>query len=117
MGKINKRIILILCVLLINVFGLKAQEQKAMLPLAEIFALLQKKYDVQFNYAEDIIKEISLTPPSEHFSLEESLKYLQENTSLTFTKLNANLILVSQKFPRTSSIALNDLTHRAKKWR
>ena len=97
MGKINKRIILILCVLLINVFGLKAQEQKVMLPLAEIFALLQKKYDVQFNYAEDIIKEISLTPPSEHFSLEESLKYLQENTSLTFTKLNENLILVSQK--------------------
>lgn len=97
MGKINKGVILIFCVLLINASGLKAQEQNASLPLSDIFNLLQKKHDVQFNYAEDIIKDISLTPPSDNFSLEESLKYLQQNTFLSFTILNENLILVSKK--------------------
>ena len=97
MVKINKRIVLTICVLLINGFGLKAQEQNTLLPLSEIFDLIQKKHYVQFNYAEDIIKEIALKPLSDNFSLEESLKYLQENTSLTFTILNENLILVSQK--------------------
>jgi hypothetical protein len=97
MVKNNKLIVLTICILLINGFGLKAQEQNKLLPLSEIFDILQKKHDVQFNYAEDIIKDISLTPPSENFSLEESLKYLEENTYLTYSILNENLILVSQK--------------------
>ena len=63
----------------------------------EILTLLQTKHNVQFNYAEDIIAGILLTSPSDNFSLEETLNYLQQNTALTFTLSNENLVLVSQK--------------------
>ncbi len=65
--------------------------------LTSIIAALQKKHHVQFNYAEDLTAEIILTPPPIDFSLEESLKYLEKNSKLSFTKMDDTLILVQQK--------------------
>jgi len=97
MAKINKLIILTIGILLINAFVIGAQERNESLPLSEILALLQTKHSVQFNYAEDIIAGILLTPPSDSFTLKETLNYLQQKTVLTFTLLNESLILVSKK--------------------
>ena len=66
-------------------------------PLSELFDKLQIKYNVQFNYAEDIVSKILLKPPPNEFSLQEALTYFEQNTNLSFSLLNENLILVSQK--------------------
>ncbi len=71
-----------------------AQEKES---LTTIIAALQKKHSVQFNYAEDLISETFLKPPSLHFSLEESLRYLEKNTQLSFTKMDDSFVLVKQK--------------------
>ena len=43
-------------------------------PLSNILIRLQNKYNVQFNYAEDIIAGILINPPSKNFSLEETFE-------------------------------------------
>jgi len=99
MGKISRLIILISSIFLINTFVLKAQEDNGLKPLSEILGLLQTKHNVQFNYAQDIIESIFLVQPSKDFSLQESLTYLEQKTNLSFSILNENLILISQKSP------------------
>ena len=97
MKKINRLIVLTSSILLINTFVLSAQEHNGSLPLSEILDSLQIKHNVQFNYAEDIIAGILLRPPSDSLSLQESLTYLQQNTNLSFTLLNENLIVLTPK--------------------
>ncbi len=95
MAKINRLIVLIAGILLINTVVLNAQEHNVPLPLSELLVLLQTKHNVQFNYAEDIIAGIVVRPPPDKLSLQESLLYLEQNTNLSFTLLNDNLILVT----------------------
>lgn len=97
MGKISKLIVLSICILLINTFALNAQEHNGQHPISELFDALQIKFNVQFNYAEDIVSGILLEPPSENFSLQEALTYFEQHTNLSFSLLNDNLILVSTK--------------------
>ena len=97
MGKINSLVALLICISLINTFTLNAQEHKGQRPLPELFDALQTKYNVQFNYAEDIVSDILLEPPSDNYSLQESLNYLRQNTNLSFTLLNGNIVLVAPK--------------------
>ncbi|MGM5469274.1 TonB-dependent receptor plug domain-containing protein [Flavobacteriaceae bacterium LMO-SS05] len=99
MRKINRLIVLASSILLINACVLHAQERHEPIPLSELFVLLQTKFEVQFNYAEDVIAGIVLSPPPENLTLQESLLYLQQNTNLSFTSLHDNLILVTSKQP------------------
>jgi len=97
MGKINRLILLIVGALFINFLVVNAQESNRELPLSEILATLQKEYNIQFNYAEDIVVGIALKPPPLNLSLPESIKYLEQNTNLSFTSLNDSFVLISLK--------------------
>jgi hypothetical protein len=97
MVKIIRLIVLTSCILFINALVLSAQVRKEPLPLSELLVMLQTKHNVQFNYAEDIIVGILLEPPPENLTLQETLVYLQENTNLSFTVLNGNLIILTPK--------------------
>lgn len=92
MGKTIRQIALFFSIL----FSLSsfAQEKES---LSAIINKLQEKHSIQFNYAEDLIKETFLKPPSIDFSLEESLQYLEKNSKLLFTKMNETLVLVKPK--------------------
>jgi len=74
-----------------------AQEKES---LASIIVTLQKKHNIQFNYAEDLIAELFLKLPPVDISLEESLQYIEKNSNLSFTKMNDTLVLVKQKETR-----------------
>ena len=92
MGKTIRQLTILLS--LIFSFSSFAQEKES---LASIIATLQEKHNVQFNYAEDLIAEIFLKSPSKDFSLEESLRYLEKNSDLSFTKMTDSLVVVKQK--------------------
>ncbi|MDP2687321.1 MAG: TonB-dependent receptor [Aequorivita sp.] len=92
MGKTSRKFVLFFS-LLFSLSSL-AQEKES---LASIIATLQKKHNLQFNYAEDLIAEIFLKPPPIDFSLEESLQYLEKNSKLSFAKMSDTLVLVKQK--------------------
>jgi len=97
MRKINRLILLIVGALFINFLVVNGQESNRELPLSEILATLQKEYNIQFNYAEDIVVGIALKPPPLNLSLPESIMYLEENTNLSFTSLNDSFVLISLK--------------------
>lgn len=92
MRKKIKEIVLIFLVVFYN--GLFCQTKNETIPLSQIIAFLETKYQVQFNYAEDIVKAISIKEPIEGLSLNESLSYLQKTTGLEFTITDSNIILI-----------------------
>jgi len=98
MGKINRQIVLTICFLLINSIAVSGQEHDDERPLSELFDILQTKYNIQFNYAEDIVSDIFLVPPQDNLSLKETLTYFEQNTNLSFSFLNENLILVTREY-------------------
>ena len=82
MGKRIKEIIFFLSVSLIVSLNLNAQDYVEEQSLSKIIIKLQRQYNIQFNYAEDNIKDISLKPPSKDISLTEALKYLETQQCL-----------------------------------
>ncbi len=93
----SRQWVLLILVFFVFSYSLKAQENNDLQPLAKIISALQSKHKIQFNYAEDIINGISLKSPKDTFSLKEALQYLEQQTGLVFTVMDANFILVKQK--------------------
>ncbi|MCK5401430.1 MAG: TonB-dependent receptor plug domain-containing protein [Flavobacteriaceae bacterium] len=92
-----RKVVLLICIILFNSYGIKAQEFEEVQPLAKIIVSLQKHYKIQFNYAEDIIEGVTLKPPDKTLSLLAAMKYLEKSTGLTFVLMNENFVLVKQK--------------------
>ena len=92
----NKPYFIYLIFLLFS-FGLHAQKTADRLPLTDVFLSLQKRYHIQFNYAEDQLEGITVVTPSENFTLEELLRYLESNTPFLFENLDGTFILVRSK--------------------
>nr|WP_321233112.1 TonB-dependent receptor plug domain-containing protein [uncultured Psychroserpens sp.] len=78
-------------------FEINAQETQTKLPITDVFKVLQKQYNIQFNYAEDSLEGLTIVPPSETLTLVEVLLYLEDTTQFTFENLDGNFILVRIK--------------------
>jgi len=63
-------------------------------PLITVLKQLESQYDVRFSYADANLKNKTIVVPPEGLSLDELLKYLEENTSLSFEKLSDNSIVI-----------------------
>jgi TonB-dependent Receptor Plug Domain len=92
-----KQLIVLFFVLLLVSFDLNAQETKKEQSLLKIITTLQTQYNVQFNYAEDIIESIALVPPIKTLTLAEAVEYLNKKTNLVFIITNNNFVLVKPK--------------------
>ncbi|RLD27656.1 MAG: TonB-dependent receptor [Bacteroidetes bacterium] len=97
MRKKIRQFILLLSVIIIVTFNIEAQEKNKEQSLIQIIVKIERQYNVQFNYAEDIIKDITLKSPDKLLSLTDALDYLEKITGLTFTIMNNNFILVKPK--------------------
>ncbi|TGV02719.1 TonB-dependent receptor plug domain-containing protein [Flavivirga rizhaonensis] len=71
-----------------------AQDTDGSRTLSQIITTLQEVYNVQFNYAEDVIEGVSLKSPTKNLSLEEVLTYLENNTTLSFTLMGDRFVLI-----------------------
>ncbi|WP_460219574.1 TonB-dependent receptor plug domain-containing protein [Psychroserpens sp. MEBiC05023] len=78
-------------------FEINAQETAKKLPLSEVFRQLQAQFNIQFNYAEDSIEDVTISLPPQSLTLEDVLTYLEANTKFTFENLDGTFILVSLK--------------------
>ncbi|MCF6347533.1 MAG: TonB-dependent receptor [Flavobacteriaceae bacterium] len=74
---------------------LYSQIEKEKKPLTEILILLQEKYNHQFTYADDTIKDIYIKSPSENLTFKEILNYLKRETKLIFQILENNFVAIS----------------------
>ena len=74
-----------------------AQDIKGEESLVTIINRLQNEHSIQFNYAEDVIKDIYLKPPPKENTLSKALTYLEKQTALLFTLTDSNFVLVKPK--------------------
>ncbi|RIA08349.1 TonB-dependent receptor-like protein [Flavobacteriaceae bacterium MAR_2010_72] len=102
--RITSRLVVLI---LIFIASVEVQAQENAIPLTQLIELLQERYKVQFNYAEDLVQEIIVQQPNNSLSLERTLDYLEQQTNLLFTILDDGIILVSLKAPLTLCGYLN----------
>ncbi|MCK5401127.1 MAG: TonB-dependent receptor plug domain-containing protein [Flavobacteriaceae bacterium] len=62
--------------------------------LITVLKQLETQYNVRFSYADANLKNKTIIKPSKDLSLDELLKYLEDNTSLIFKRLNDNSIVI-----------------------
>ncbi|MBE9490417.1 MAG: TonB-dependent receptor plug domain-containing protein [Bacteroidetes bacterium] len=62
--------------------------------LISVLKKIESQYDVRFSYADANLINKTINVPPKDLSLEELLKYLENNTSLIFEKLNSNSIII-----------------------
>ncbi|MBZ0326954.1 MAG: TonB-dependent receptor [Altibacter sp.] len=65
--------------------------------LQTVIENMETKYSISVSYTPDAIAGITITPPSPSFSLDDLLIYLNENTPLVFTSIDARYVTVTFK--------------------
>ena len=100
--KISSRLIfLCLSLWLANIFWVTAQVESNKQPLNIILTSVENTFNIQFNYAEETIEGITIISPKAELNLDDTLAYLQNHTSLRFTKLDSQFILIQSRSPNT----------------
>ncbi|SHH29883.1 TonB-dependent receptor domain-containing protein [Winogradskyella jejuensis] len=94
MNSLQKYILLLLLGLSTFCFSQEKSEQS---PLAAILKQVENKFNVKFSYADETITSVKIKPPSNSFTLEEILNYLERNTKLKFTTLSSRFIAIEKQ--------------------
>lgn len=96
MGR-NKTSIIFLLLFFCGRVVMLGQDISQQEPLPQILSQLQARYNSNFNYFEDTVRDISIIPPASNLSLEQALEYLRQQTGLVFTQLQDNFISVKRQ--------------------
>lgn len=72
-----------------------AGQNAQLLPLTTVFETLEKKYNIQFNYAVNDIQELQIKFSPNHPSLKQALHELRVKTKLRYNPLGDTIIAVS----------------------
>ncbi len=67
------------------------------MPLSDVLILLKEKYNYDFTYAHDVIKDIYVKVPSANLTFKEAINYLKKETGLIFQFLENNIITINSK--------------------
>lgn len=90
----SKQSFLIFSMSFIVSFSAMAQEENKQ-SLSTIFTTIQKQFNIQFNYAEDVISDIKINVPPKGLDLNEVINYLEQETNLVFTRSGESFVIVS----------------------
>ncbi|RLD25974.1 MAG: TonB-dependent receptor, partial [Bacteroidetes bacterium] len=71
-------------------------------PLILVLKQLESQYAIRFSYADANLINKTITVPLKDLSLDELLKYLEDNTSLVFERLNNNSIVIRSQSQKKS---------------
>ena len=64
-------------------------------PLSEVIVAVEKRFNIKFSYAVEDVAGISIDQPSNTFTLQETIDYLNSRTILNFKALNNRYVTVS----------------------
>ena len=79
------------------VLNLSAQDKGNAIPLKKYIIDIEQQHQVNFNYTEDNIAGLELTPPKKSLSLEQKLQYLAKKTNLSFENIGNKFINIYKK--------------------
>lgn len=90
----NKLILLFSIITLLFCVSSFGQQTGVNKPLVSILTELQERYQVQFNYASELVEEIRLIQPSENLELKEVIDYLKVQTGLDFVFVSESVLSI-----------------------
>ncbi len=93
----NKKKVLIKVFIFLFCHVFYAQVEKEKEPLIDVIQQLEVKFKCNFSFADKNIENIFVTLPTKLTTLQEIVNYLEAQTPLKFTLLDANLITISVK--------------------
>ena len=99
----NKTTLVFLYVILFffSFLQLEAQTNKEeKQPLISVLKQLESQYGIRFSYADANLNNKTIVLPSKVLSIDELLIYLENNTSLSFEKLNNKSIVIRNLFQK-----------------
>lgn len=79
-------------------FKTQAQTSDEKIPIKNALDSLTAKYQVQFNYQSDLLSGITVFPLSRKRTLSESIKRLEAQTALRFTKIGTSIYTITKPF-------------------
>ena len=95
----KKNVIRLICLFTFYLIGFKSisQEVEQKKPLSEVLILLENRFDYQFTYADNLVRNLKTKIPDEALSFEEVLTFLEKETNLSFELINNNFIVIREK--------------------
>ncbi len=91
---------ILFCLFFSTVLG---QENTSKKYLAEVISEVEARFSFRFTFANDVIEGISIIPPENTLTFEQTLDYIEKETGLIFTTLSSNFISINKR--RKSSIS------------
>lgn len=74
------------------VLNVCSQDKGKVVPFKKIIAAIEKQHNVSFNYTEDNISNLQISPPKKSLTLDQKLQYLTEKTNLSFENIENQFI-------------------------
>lgn len=74
------------------VLNVCSQDKGKAVPFKKIIAAIEKQHNVSFNYTEDNITNLQISPPKKSLTLDQKLQYLTEKTNLSFENIENQFI-------------------------
>lgn len=90
-------LILLYFTLVFHSFNSTAQGNGKTEALSSVLLVLQKRFEVQFNYASALVEPIVITPPDDALSLKEWVVYLSQQSKLKFVFVSDSIIAIGKK--------------------
>jgi hypothetical protein len=88
-----------------SLLALSAQaQQNAGQPLRQALQSIEKKFNVVFTFADELVADVAVLSPLKNSSLENTLASLQQQTGLTFQQLNSRYIIISKPEIKSTEI-------------
>ena len=87
----------IICLLFLFCHGFYAQVKKENQTLHAAIQQIELEFDCSFSYADESIENITIAIPLSLTTLQEIVRFLQNNTALNFTLLQNKVVAVSHK--------------------
>lgn len=87
--------LLLVCVFIGHTTILNAQTNQNK-SLAYILEIIQERFNVQFNYASDVVENITLETPDASLNLDQTLTFLSETTKLGFVPISSTTISIQE---------------------
>nr|WP_144213077.1 TonB-dependent receptor [Flavobacterium panacis] len=86
------------------VLNLLGQEKGKTVPFSKIIIDIEQQHQVSFNYLEDNVVGLKLSPPNKSLSLEQKLRYLSQKTDLSFENIDNKFVNVYKNKDKTPII-------------
>jgi len=88
-----------------SLLALSAQAQQTTVqPLRAVLQTIEKKFNVVFTFADELVEDVFVTSPAKKSSLENVLESLRKQTGLTFLQLNSRYIIISKPDKKSTEI-------------